>query len=173
MKLLVGFIMAFAVIAVGAVLVIFSGVYNVAATAPDTPLERIILSTTMRYSVRAHAGSEVEVTWTEDQVKNGFEEYEGMCVICHGGPGKERSQISKGLRPQPPDLTEASQKRGNSELFWIIKNGVRMTGMPAFAPTHDDEQIWNIVGFLRRLPRISADEFRAMEEQAGRSRHHQ
>jgi len=54
-------------------------------------------------------------------------------------------------------------------LFWIIKNGVKMTGMPAFQPTHQDEQIWDIVGFVRRLPQTSAEDFKAMEKQFGES----
>ncbi|MGJ0531920.1 MAG: c-type cytochrome [Methylocystis sp.] len=56
-----------------------------------------------------------------------------------------------------------------AELFWIIKNGVKMTAMPAFGPTHQDEQIWNIVAFVRRLPRLSAEQFRAMESEIRKS----
>jgi mono/diheme cytochrome c family protein len=169
MKFIAGVVTAFVVSTLGAFLVIVSGAYNVAATAPHTELERVILNSTMRYSVRAHAGKELREAWSEDQVRKGFKDYDDMCIVCHGAPGKERSYINKGLRPGPPNLAETSERWSSAELFWIIKNGIKMTGMPAFGPTHQDEQIWNIVGFLRRLPQTSAQEFKAMEEQFGKS----
>ena len=167
MRFFAGFATAFVVGALGAFLVIVSGAYNVAAVVPHTELERVILNLTMRYSVLAHAGKELQEAWSEDQVREGFKEYDDMCVVCHGAPGKERSNISKGLRPEPPNLAETSKRWNGAQLFWIIKNGVKMTGMPAFGPTHQDEQIWNIVGFVRRLSNTSAQEFRDMEKQLG------
>ena len=169
MKFLAGFVAACVVGALAAFLVIISGAYNVAATVPHTELERVILNSTMRHSVRAHAGKALREVWSEDQVRRGFEEYNAMCIVCHGAPGKERSYIRQGLQPEPPNLAESSERWSSAELFWIIKNGIKMTGMPAFGPTHQDEQIWNIVGFIRRLPQISAPEFKAMEERFGKS----
>lgn len=167
MRFLSGFIAAFLLIALGAFITIVSGAYNVAATVPDTEAEHVLLESTMGYSVRAHAGTESPQSWSDAQINNGFQQYNEMCVICHRAPGKERTDISKGLHPQPPDLAEAVKEWSNAELFWIIKNGIRMTGMPAFGPTHQDERIWDIVGFLRRLPEMSAQDFRAMEKQSG------
>ena len=89
---------------------IVSGAYNVAATVPHTELERVILNSTMRYSVRAHAGMDLQGAWTRDQVRNGFEDFDAMCVVCHPAPGKERSNIGKGLRPEPPNLAETSKQ---------------------------------------------------------------
>ena len=169
MKFLEGFVAAFVVSAFAAFLVIVSGAYNVAATAPHTELERVIFSSTMRHSVQARAGKESREVWSEDQVRSGFEEYDKMCIICHAAPGKEHSEIRKGLQPEPPNLAEAAKQWTAPELFWIIKNGVKMTGMPAFGPTHTDEKIWNIVGFVRRLPQTSAQEFKAMEERSANS----
>ena len=173
MKFLEGFVAAFVVSAFAAFLVIISGAYNVAATAPHSELERVIFNSTMRHSVRARAGKEQREVWSEDQLRSGFEEYDSMCIICHAAPGKEPGDIRKGLQPQPPNLAEAAKQWSSAELFWIIKNGVKMTGMPAFGPTHSDEKIWNIVGFVRRLPQISAQEFKAMEERSGKSSEHE
>jgi len=88
-KFLAGFVAAFVVIALAALLVIFSGAYNVAATAPHTDLERLILNTAMRNAVRARAGKELRRVWSEDQVRKGFQEYDEMCVVCHAAPGKK------------------------------------------------------------------------------------
>ena len=173
MKFLEGFVAAFIVSALAAFLLIISGAYDVAATAPHSELERVIFNSTMRHSVEARAGKEQRQAWSEDQVRSGFEEYDKMCIICHAAPGKERSDIRKGLQPEPPNLAEAVKQWNNSELFWIIKNGVKMTGMPAFGPTHSDEKIWDIVGFIRRLPQTSAQQFKAMEERIGKSSEHE
>ncbi len=169
MKFFAGFISAFVMSVLISFLVIVSGAYNVAATVPHTQLERVILNSTMLHSVRAHAGKELREVWSEEQVRKGFEEYDEMCIICHAAPGKAPTDIRQGLQPNPPNLAETSQQWSGAELFWIIKNGIKMTGMPAFGPTHQDEQIWNIVSFVRCLPKISAQEFKAMEEQLGKS----
>lgn len=169
MRFLVGFVAAFVIGIVVAFFVIISGAYNVAATVPHTKLEHIIFNSTMAYSVRAHAKEEAPESWSQDEIKSGFKNYNEMCVICHGAPGKALSYLGKGLQPQPPNLAEAVEKWTNGQLFWIIKNGVKMTGMPAFGPTHDDVDIWSIVGFIRRLPRTSAQEFQSMAQELGRS----
>jgi mono/diheme cytochrome c family protein len=170
MKFLAGFIAALVVGALAAFLVIISGAYNVAATVPETALERLVLSSTMRHSVRARADAQAPRSWTEEQVKDGFQHYGDMCVFCHAAPGKERGPASKGMRPQPPDLAKAAKQWSDAELFWIVKNGIKMSGMPAFGRTHRDDQIWNIVAFVSRLPQTSAQEFKAMEERFGKSR---
>ena len=166
MKFIAGFVTAIVVIAALAVAVIVSGAYNIAATVPHTGFERLILSNAMLYSVRSHADQDVTRTWNEDQLREGFREYKEMCIYCHGAPGKDASDIGKGLRPEPPDLAKTSNRWNNAVLFWIIKNGIKMTGMPAFAPTHGDNAIWNIVGFVRRLPRLSAAEYEKMEQES-------
>lgn len=165
MRFFGGFLAAFALITLAALLVILSGAYNVAAIVPETALERGILHSAMRYSVQARAREELREVWSESQLREGFKEFDGMCIVCHGAPGKERSDIGKGLRPQPPNLAEVAQGWTSGQLFWIIKNGVKMTGMPAFGVTHDDKQLWSIVGFVRRLPRTSAQEYEMLEKQ--------
>jgi mono/diheme cytochrome c family protein len=128
----------------------------------------------MRNSVQMRAGTEEKKqTWSDDDIRTGFQDYDEMCIICHSAPGKERRPISKGMRPQPPDLAETSKQWTNAQLFWIIKNGVKMTGMPAFGSTHSDEQIWNIVGFVRRLPQMSPSDFRAMERKFENAQEHE
>lgn len=70
-----------------------------------------------------------------------------MCVVCHGGPGIEPSEIAKGLYPEPPILYKSGMLTPGP-TFWIIKNGIRMTSMPAMAPTHSDKEIWAMTAFL-------------------------
>jgi mono/diheme cytochrome c family protein len=168
MKFVAGFVAAIVVICISALVVIITGAYNIAATVPHTGFERIIFSTTMRNSVLSRAGSDTEHVTGEEQVREGFREYNEMCITCHGAPGKEQSDIGKGLHPKPPDLAETLRRWNSAQLFWIVKNGVKMTGMPAFGPTHGDDQIWNIIAFVQRLPGMSADAYKAMEETSSR-----
>jgi mono/diheme cytochrome c family protein len=127
----------------------------------------------MQNSVRIRAGTDEPETWSEEEVRKGFKDYDEMCVVCHSAPGKERSPISKGMRPQPPNLAEASKQWTGAQLFWIIKNGIKLTGMPAFGSTHSDEQIWNIVGFVCRLPQVSPNDFRSLESKFGSTGEHE
>ena len=150
------------------VALIYSGEYNVAASKPHYRLVEWALATTMERSVRDHA-AEVEVPPLSDSalLRTGFDHFEAMCVTCHGAPGVERSEIGKGLTPEPPELSREIAEWSPAELYWIVKHGIKMTGMPAFGATHDDRALWGIVAFLLRLPEISPEEYRAMREAGG------
>jgi mono/diheme cytochrome c family protein len=100
-----------------------------------------------------------------ERLRAGLDRYRSLCVSCHGAPGVDPSPIGDGLNPPPPDLTLTRvQGRSDGELFWLIQNGIRMTGMPAFGPTHREEEIWELVAFLRHLPALSPDEERALAQ---------
>lgn len=147
---------------VGAI-VMYSGVVNIAATNPHNPITAMVLSTTMDNSVRAHAkGITAPSLEDERMIMEGFRHYREMCVGCHLAPGIDSSEIRTGLMPTPPRLQEAAEEWQPAELFWVIKNGVKMTGMPAWGPTHSDEKIWAIVAFLEKLPDMSAEQYEAM-----------
>ena len=85
--------------------------------------------------------------------------YKEMCELCHGGPGKEPSEVGKGLRPQPPSLVKAAPELRDTEIFWVVKHGIRMTGMPAFGLTHPDAELWEVVALVRSLPSTSPREY--------------
>jgi hypothetical protein len=84
------------------------------------------------------------------------------CVYCHGGPGAEWAKFSEGLRPDPPDLKDIVKSRQPSHLFWVVKNGINMTGMPSFALAGvPDQEIWQIVAFLKKLPEVSDADYKS------------
>jgi mono/diheme cytochrome c family protein len=171
MRFFVGFVTVLIVMVVAAAVAAWT--YDVGASVPDTAVEFKILHSIMQNSVRIRAGTDEPETWSEEEVRKGFKDYDEMCVVCHSAPGKERSPISKGMRPQPPNLAEASKQWTGAQLFWIIKNGIKLTGMPAFGSTHSDEQIWNIVGFVCRLPQVSPNDFRSLESKFGSTGEHE
>jgi hypothetical protein len=133
-----------------------SGLYNVAASKPHTTLTYWITHETMIHSVKRHASSiEAPRRFSRAQVLAGFCRYETHCVACHGAPAIAREQWVSGMEPSPPYLLDATSKWTPSELFWIVKNGIKMTGMPSWRDSMNDAQVWEVVGFLeasRRLP---------------------
>lgn len=148
---------------------IYSGIYNVAATSKDSPIVHWILHTTMEQSVERRAEG---ITPSKDFVLTdpatihlGFNHYKEMCVICHGGPGVKPGEARAGLNPKPPLLAKIVKGMSPGELFWVIKNGIKMTGMPAWGPTHSDDKIWAIVAFVKKLPGLTATDYRKMQQQ--------
>jgi mono/diheme cytochrome c family protein len=141
-------------------LYIYSGAYNVAATAPHGTAESWLYETVMQKSVRARARA-IEAPPLDDpaMVARGGRMYGERCESCHGGPGIILSDLARGLRPRAPDLARAAQDWKPRELFWIVKNGIKMTGMPAWGPSHDDAALWSVVAFVTRLPEMRYEDY--------------
>jgi hypothetical protein len=83
------------------------------------------------------------------------------CPSCHGAPGVSWSKFSEGLNPGPPDLKEIAGERDAATLFWVVKNGIRMTGMPSFGKAGvPDNELWQIVAFVKKLPSVSEADYK-------------
>ena len=148
---------------------IFGGVFNVAATASDSRLVVWLLSTVSDNSVRVRA-KKIQAPSdlaSADRIDGGMRHYHKLCLTCHGAPGVKRSPIGSGLNPEPPDLVEAAQELSPSETFWVIKNGIKMTGMPAFGPKLQDERLWDIVAFVDQFPKITPEQYKKMLKETG------
>ena len=156
------------IVLVAGIIVMYSGVISVAATNPHAPLTAYVLSTTMDNSVRYHAKDIRPPPLDDSQmVMEGFRHYREMCAGCHLAPGMESSEIRQGLTPEPPKLQEVAAEWRPAELFWLIQNGVKMSGMPAWGQTHSDAKIWDIVAFLEKLPQMSAEQYQEMGQTSG------
>jgi cytochrome c len=167
LKIILAVLLVEIVLALGiALIVIGSGVYDVAAIKPHHALTKKVLSSMMDNSVRHHAsGIELSSTYNAPDLGEGFEHYSEMCVTCHGAPGVEKSESGQGLNPPAPNLSESVTDLSPQEVFWILKNGIKMTGMPAFGPTHDDEKLWDLTAFVKGLPDMTAEQYRQMQEE--------
>ena len=164
MRFASGFLAAIVLMVLVALAVSYSGVVNVAATEQDKGVAAWFLSNTMRSSVRRQAsGIAAPRQASEEEIREGFRFYNEACVYCHGAPGKDPTDIGKGLNPEPPYLPDVVARWSGGELFWIAKNGIRMTGMPAFGSTHKDEEIWKVVAFIQRLPTVTEEDYAKME----------
>jgi mono/diheme cytochrome c family protein len=157
----------------GALAFIYSGIYDVSASSPHGSISSWLLETTMHESVERRA-DQVEVPDLDDRsmVLAGVNDFEQMCAQCHGAPGAEPAAVGKGLNPPAPDLSESATEMTAAELFWITKHGIKMTGMPAWGETHDDEALWPVVAFVTTLPEVDAAEYAKMLESAEGLGHH-
>jgi len=169
MKVFAGFISAIVVIIAGIAGFVFSGIYNVSAMAPHWSITSDILEEARDQSISYHS-KDIDVPLLNDHKMEeaGFHHFQDTCRFCHGAPGIARDEFAQGLYPSPPDLASSDmlQEMNDAEIFWIIKNGLKMTGMPAFGVTHSDPEIWDMVAFIHRLSTLQPDLYKAMVKEA-------
>jgi mono/diheme cytochrome c family protein len=144
----------------------FGGFYSIAATQADPAIVAAALLQVRQASIARHATELPPATIALGDaavVQTGARAYATRgCVSCHGGPGAEWAIFSEGLSPGPPDLKEVAPGLEPRELFWVIKNGINMTGMPSFGMIEmPDKEIWSVVAFLKKLPTVSDADYKA------------
>src|SRR5437868_12201224 len=114
----------------------------------------------MIHSVHRHAtGVQSAPGFTPAAVVAGFCAYETHCVACHGAPAVARERWVSGMEPAPPYLLDAAQKWRARELFWIAKNGIKMTGMPSWRNAMSDREIWDVVAFLEAMGQMNSQDY--------------
>ncbi len=132
-----------------------------------------LLTTTSHASVERRAKDIVVPNLDDDSLaRAGVNDFNDMCAGCHGAPGRDPEAMGQGLNPPPPDLAESAAEMSAAELFWVTKNGIKMTGMPAWGATHDDDAIWPVVAFMTKLPELNASQYQELIDSAGGMGHH-
>ena len=157
-------LLLFVVVAAGgALLYAWSGFYNVAASAGHWGVTRWLLEFTMANSVERHARG-IDAPSLDDPVLilRGAGHYQGGCAPCHGAPGEARNPIVQQMLPPPPYLVEKVSAWNSDELFWIVKHGLKYTGMPAWVAPQRDDEVWAVVAFLRRLPLMTEGDYQLL-----------
>jgi mono/diheme cytochrome c family protein len=152
---------------VAAGVAIYAGLYNVGADVPHTQPVYWLLDTVRERSVAARAQN-IAVPKDLDDAKRisiGAGEYSEMCSGCHLAPGMKRTEISRGLYPRAPELRRNTDLTP-AEQFWIVKHGLKMTGMAAWGVTHDDDLLWDVVAFVRKLPELTPEQYQTMVKDA-------
>lgn len=167
MRYLIGFIGALLLLGMVGGLVVWSGAYNFAASEAHAGAVRSVIDTALHKSVASRADALEAPTFTQNDLRRGAREFAEYCVHCHGAPGVQPHEWTTGMRPDPPSLSRAAREWTTEEIFWIVKHGIKMTGMPAFGDTESDETIWQIAGFVDRLPELSAPEYARLQAQLG------
>ena len=146
---------------------IYSGLYNIAADVPHTQPVYWLLETMRERSVEARVGDIIVPNDLKDpnRISRGAGQYAGMCSGCHLAPGMKRTEISQGLYPRAPELRRATTLTPEEE-FWVVKHGIKMTGMPAWGVTHDDDLLWDVVAFVRKLPELTPEQYKTLVKNA-------
>jgi len=159
------FIIVLGIIVIGGFYV-GSGRYNVSAVAPHWKLTEWLLEEAREQSVEYHSrGIQGPTLLDPQKIAAGFEHFHETCRLCHGSPDSI-SEFASGMNPSPPDLKSADvQKESDGALYWIVKNGIKMTGMPAFGSSHTTEKLWEMVAFLRQLPKLTAEQYEEMAKE--------
>jgi mono/diheme cytochrome c family protein len=153
--------------------VMYSGAVDVAADEPHSDLVYWLLEKTRENSIKkASQGIEVPDLSDPELLLTGGTDYEFMCSSCHLKPGQRESDMSLGLYPVPPNLSlppesHESQEHGDAvqgdrKNFWVIKHGIKASGMPAWGKTHDDQRIWAMVAFIKRLPTLTPEQYQIL-----------
>ncbi len=157
---------ALAIIAgAGAAIFLFGGFYSVAENEDNPAIVDWALASVRGASVAGHATETPPASLDAPAtVTAGARTYATIgCVNCHGGPPNANwAKWSEGLKPVPADLKVKAKQSTASQLFWAIKNGIKFTGMPSFGLAGtSDEQIWSIVAFIKKLPAMSDEDYKA------------
>lgn len=162
MRLVIGAVAAALGLAALALLAAWSGFYSVAASRGHFVGVEWFLAFGMRHSVAAHAvGIAVPRLDDDALIQLGAVHFDRGCADCHGAPGMPANPIAQRMLPAPPDLATAGAQWTDGELFWIVQNGIKYTGMPGWPALERADEVWAVVAFLRVLPRLDRDRYRA------------
>ena len=153
------------VAALGAAAFVWSGWYDLSANVQHTQPVYSLLERAMFQSVRRRASGIVPPMLDAPAlVARGAVCYVDKCVQCHGGPGVAPGDVGRSMQPLPGPLVGVSQRWRARELYWITRNGIKMSGMPAWQHRLTEEDLWALVAFMQRLPKVTAVEFRGLTE---------
>lgn len=153
--------------ALGVVAFIYSGLYDISATDQHLRITYHALDKAMERAVERRAKHiVVPPLGAPGQLERGVALFRKHCVQCHGAPGVAPESFALALRPLPVPLVRTGHDRPPEYLFWIAKYGLKMTGMPAFEFRMDDADLWAVVAFVKHLPTLSPDQYRAMRATA-------
>lgn len=163
---------------VAAVAFAVSGLYNVSARVPHMAPTARLLEAARDRSI-AHYSNKIELPAQTDPAAAmvGAVHFDATCRKCHGAPGKPQEEFAEGLYPKPPSLTESARELDRKEIFWVIDNGLKMTGMPAFGGNHEREEIIAMTAFIEKLPELDNQGYAQFVKQAkaqggGEDHHH-
>lgn len=170
----IGFIIGVILLMLVPFVIFATGAMSFSAAAEPSALEEELAEWALMNSVRRRAPEEPNpLQGQAAALAEGLDHYKEYCVMCHGAPGVGRAEFAEAFFPPAPlfdehEAEEVNEEFTDGELFWIVDNGIRLTGMPAFGETHDDEEIWELVLVVQNLnsltPAQTAELRRGLED---------
>lgn len=171
-KILVGIVCTLLAAIATASVAVYTGAFDIAADTPHAAVTYRLIAFARERSIARRIEDIVPPGNLGDmaRVRRGAGNYAAMCSGCHLEPGVETSELRAGLYPQPPNLAKPDADRshetaGAARKFWIIKHGIKASGMPAWSKGGmEDAAIWDLVAFVQLLPKMPAAEYRELVE---------
>jgi mono/diheme cytochrome c family protein len=169
----IAILLGVAALVIAGVAFIYAGIFNVAADDPHSEAVFRLLKAAKERSIAVRAASIAVPSDLDDakRIATGAGQYAEMCAVCHLAPGMKKTEISRGLYPRAPELRRGSRLTP-AEQFWVLKHGLKMTGMPAWGVTHGDDVLWDVVAFLQKLPDLTAEQYQALVESVPKTHEH-
>jgi len=133
------------------------GYVPVAVDGPVIPFEELLAGTAVQARIARDAPSKAAFPATEENIVAGARLYREHCVDCHGLPGSKPTPVSRGMFPQPPQFFDGQD-------YWIVSNGIRLSGMPGYKTTLSDEQIWQVSQFVANRDTLSPEADKALRD---------
>lgn len=158
MRVLIGFILGLVVAGGAAFAYFLMGLAPVATASAPMPFERYLAGKALHAEIARAAPKSAPAPPTEADYVAGATTYRKDCAVCHGLPMQEQTDVSKGMFPKPPQLLQGKGVTDDpvGETFWVVKNGIRLTGMPGFGAALPDEQIWQVSHLLANANSLPA-----------------
>jgi thiosulfate dehydrogenase len=156
-NVLIGFVLAFVLIAVGGYLFITFGGMPMAAAAGALPGEQMVANLAIAASVKSSRDLKSPLPVNDNTLKAGADVYTGNCAMCHGAFQRPKPDLAKYMFPPPPQLLGDEKVTDDPEgqLYWIVTNGIRMTGMPAFDKVIDQNRRWQVTMLIKHADSLS------------------
>jgi mono/diheme cytochrome c family protein len=150
--------------ALGTALFVESGFYNIGADDHHTKAVLALIAQLRDRSIEARLDSiKPQLAATPAMIKSGAGHYAALCVGCHLAPGLLKSDLRTGLYPHPPNLVQEDMQESR-RAFWIIKHGIKMSAMPAWGKTLEDDAIWDVVAFVRKMPNMTPEDYQQLAQ---------
>jgi mono/diheme cytochrome c family protein len=153
--------------AVAFLFAVYSGIYNVAATDQHGVAVAWALHAIALRSIEARSSAiSVPQLLNSDMIANGLRLFRRSCSQCHGAPGEAPDDFAKGLLPGAPRLEQVGRQWTSRNIYWVVAHGIKMTAMPAWEFRLTNQEIWNVVAFVKFLPKLSSGDYKAMVARA-------
>ncbi|MBC7457394.1 MAG: cytochrome c [Bdellovibrionaceae bacterium] len=159
-KILIGFFSGICLILLSGYVILLSGGIPVATKGEPFPFERYFANKAIHIAIGQEVNKKSPLLIDEINMQNGAKVYMNSCAVCHGGLGGQLTSIAKGLFPKPPQLLELDDQIIDDpigEVYWKVKNGIRLTGMPGFIDSLSETEIWQVSQLLTNVNKISVE----------------
>lgn len=157
MKFILGIVVGIALIVGGALIYFTSGMAPAATADPPMPFEKLIARYALKARISKEAPATIPINADEAAFLSGARAYRMDCAMCHGLPMQPAPIVAKGMFPKPPQLFQTQGSVAGDppgSIFWKVKNGIRLTGMPSFSPALTDQQIWQVTLLLANSDKL-------------------